>query len=141
MILASLSATFAAGCGSDLRPETYEPDESRGKVDQLLAKDVQEKQQVLIDVFELLRRETEFSNLDIIRRTKFKETEDEFYGEQAIKELSSWDWDGPPNGDDFPVKLVFRKEDTEAQRFEEVEVTRVYTVTKDDRDFTITRKK
>lgn len=129
LVLAFL--TLASGCGSGEPPAVYEPQKMIGEVDSTAAPGVQAQQQALIRLFDEMMQGTgpKFRSRDVV----LSETDEEFFEGSAY--LSSWDWNGPAAGDDFPVKIVLLDGDEQ----NETEVERIYTITA-GRPFTVTRK-
>jgi hypothetical protein len=67
----------------------------------------------------------------------FQESSEEFFEDDTV-ELFRWDWDGPHEGNNFPVVLILRKDEP---GFPEVEKHRTYSVTRSGSRFTIRRVK
>ncbi len=128
------------GCGRPtVAPEdVFNPGKLQGTVDTNLPDHLQAKQQALAAAFEVIM--VEFvepeSVAENVPGVQFLETNDEFM--EGTIELSRWDFNGEPTGNDVPVVMFFL-EDGPEQKQRRVE--RVYTVTGGAGAATIGRKK
>lgn len=133
-----------AGCSGAEQGEVFDPAEWQGQVDRSLPPDVQAKQDAVIRLFDAMITvgvEFEFLNSEYADIT-FTESEQDFF--EGAMDLFRWDWDGPPQGNDFPVQLTMRKDDPSARSESDlplVEFRRVYTVTGSPGRFVIVRRR
>ena len=65
---------------------------------------------------------------------EFHETFEEFFGEAV--DFYRWDWNGKPDGNKFPVRIILRKDEP---GFPEVEVKRTYEIKKAGRGYSVKR--
>ena len=122
------------GCGQKEVVAPYEPEEYEGSIDTSLSKSVQNKQDAIIRLFTAIQEvgidQTKVDCPDI----EYSETFEEFFGEAA--DFYRWDWNGKPEGNKFPVRIVLRKDEP---GLPEMEVTRTYAVTKTAKGFAVKR--
>jgi hypothetical protein len=127
---------FLAGCSTS-DPEIYEPEQGRGAVDINLPPEQRQKQEALARLFEAFRRgvhpgDLEHNESDLA----FQEAEEQFF-EDTVR-VWAWDWDGPPRGDRFPVRLTMQKDEPGVVT---VDYRRVYRVERRGSTFVIQRAK
>lgn len=123
----------AIGCGQP-PDEVYDIESWQGSIDETASPAVQAKQDALIRLFTAVQE----VGIENVRQDhpdlRFGESFEEFF-EEAV-DLHRWDWDGPPQGDAFPVLLVLSKDEP---GLPQVEKHRTYLVRKSGRSFTIRR--
>ena len=126
------------GCGETVVPpeEAFDPEQVAGAVDPDLPETLRAKQEA---VSRLLVAIQAFEPIDFFGpdhpELMFRESSESFY--DGTLTLAQWDFDGPPEGDDVPVVLIFDKDQSGSNR---QEVRRVYRVTKLAGRFVIERK-
>ena len=128
----------AAGCQRRIE-DIYEPSEHQGAVDESLTPKQQAQQVALRRCLNSIMGGIALDFLpDHHDDLAFEETEETFLEGHAL--FAGWDWNGPPDGDDFPVMLRMKDDDlTDTPVFE---VPRVYNVKKTSgyKQYRITRK-
>jgi len=113
LIVACCAAT-GAGCSDRLPPMHdsggFDIATFGGAVDETLPPEVQTRQGILRDVLNELVSGSRVEDLpDEMRNVKFAQSADEFY--RGALKLRRWDFDGPAQGEAFPVKLEFVVDD------------------------------
>lgn len=129
-------ALLLAGCSASDNGDVYDPADYRPEVNVDLPRNVQQKQDALIRAFGALQDGLGMEELhERHKDIRLEEAAEEFYAEGALLHL--FQWIGPPNGDELPVRMVMKKDEP---GLPEVEYQRVYTVTSEDAVFVIRRK-
>lgn len=131
-------AVTVAGCSGGVdEDDVYDPADYRPVVDASAPPEVQEKQDAIIRAFSAIQEGLGWEELaETQPDIRLEEPAGSFYAEGALLHL--FKWDGPPQGNDFPVGIVLKKNEP---GLPEVELQRVYTVSKEDSTFVIQRKK
>jgi hypothetical protein len=131
-------ALLLTGCpGPDRVTEVYDPENWQGNVDPDASPDVQAKQNGMIRLFTAIQQVGVEHVSEEDPNIQFDEPFSEFFEENTV-DLFRWDWDGPPEGDRFPVVLILRKDEP---GFPQVEKHRTYSVQRSGRKYTIRRSK
>jgi len=127
-----------AGCSSSGDSDyLYDAADFRPGVDTSLPPEMQAKQDALIRAFKLLQEGRGKEELEeVYTDIRLIESSKRFYGEGA--QLHLFEWNGPPSGDDLPVRMVMIKDEPGLPK---VEYERVYSVTNKSSVFVIRRKK
>jgi hypothetical protein len=134
--LLGLLILLLAGCpGSDSAPEVYDPVNWQGNVDPEAPDEVQQMQQALIRLFTAIQQVGVDHVTEEEPDIQFREPFSEFFEDDTV-DLYRWDWDGPPNGNRFPVVLILRKDEP---GFPEVEKRRAYAVSRSGRTYVVQR--
>jgi hypothetical protein len=125
----------AAGCSKETG-EPYDPERGRGAIDQRLPAEQRAKQEALARLFEAFRRgvhpqDIQHEEPDLV----FHEPDGQFF-QEAVR-VWSWDWDGPPLGNQFPVRLTMQKDEPGVVT---VDYHRVYDVERQGAMFVIRRR-
>jgi hypothetical protein len=129
-------SVVVAGCTKPAQP-AHDHVSLSGEVDASLPPDAQAKQQALQRLLESIQRGTAFEYLpEHVPQVAFSESRGEFFGD-AI-ELYRWSFAGAPQGNEVPVKLVFR---LDQPGFPQREETRAYAVTSSGGGFIVARAK
>ena len=121
------------GCAKEPEQAFYIVD-WQGNVDETASPAVQAKQDALIRLFRAVQDVGVENISDDQPDLKFNESFAEFF-EDAV-DLHRWQWDGPPEGDTFPVLIVLSKDEP---GLPQVEKRRRYVVRRSGRLFTIRR--
>jgi hypothetical protein len=127
---------LASGCSGGGQEVVYDPADYRPEVDTGAPLEVQEKQDAIIRAFSAIQEGLGWEELaERHQDVRLEEPAESFYAEGAMLHL--FKWNGPPEGDDFPVRIVLNKNEPGLPT---VELQRVYTVTKEESIFVIQRK-
>ena len=139
-VLPLLLGVGAWGCSdrpSEIVVDSLWPEDYRGTVDESLPARQQARQEALAELLNYLQTDEDFEGLpESFPDLRFSESRDTFL--EGMFDLYGWDFAGPQQGDDVPVKLILR-EDLDPE-FPEREVKRVYAVIIRGETTTIERK-
>jgi hypothetical protein len=127
---------LVAGCSGPPASPPFEPEAYRGVVDESLSPEQQQRQQVIIDLFYELQMSRDFQDLpEVLPHIRFTETREQFL--EGMLDLHRWQFAGPPNGAEVPLRLFFR-EDKEPD-YPERQFERVYIAEKTDETWIVRR--
>lgn len=132
----ALLALLLTACpGPDNTVEVYDPEDWQGNVDPDATPEVRAMQDAMIRLFTAIQQVGVDHVSEEDENIRFQESFAEFF-EDGTVDLFRWDWDGPPEGNRFPVVLILRKDEP---GFPQVEKHRTYSVTRSGADYTIRR--
>jgi len=131
LVLAVVLGCVSAGCGGSSGPEKkFDPKAESAEVMPGIPPQAQAQQKALITLFEKIKLHN--PTFDALNRQTpgitIQQTRDDFFklpsGQFAFG-LAGWKWDGPPQGAEVPVTLIFQED---KPGYPTVEVKRVYLV-------------
>lgn len=142
LVLVLATIPLLLGCGSPPLPEPFDEAQIQGAIDESASAEIQEKQDALIRLFGMINRGVPFDDFDIYEDDlKFTESVEDFYkiaDSETAMVLDRWDWNGPTDGLDFPVKMRLLVELSDKSVPKEVE--RIYQISISGQSYTIRRK-